>query len=244
MVLPEACKDLAAVVTSQPVAARDEAAAGRRSWWFVINSPSAASPWCSVHATWPRANGRPSNFPTASRHDNSTLPTKGSVDAAAAWVAARYGRCDALMNNAGVDYDTDAMAASADLARVHRAMETNLFGAWRTCLALLPLMRESPHGRIVNVSSEEVSLADMGAGTPAYHVTKAALNALTRTLAAELRDSAVLVNAVSPGSTATNMGAATGGPSPKALLPSSGRPCCPTTAPPAGSSKDGQQLAW
>jgi len=78
-------------------------------------------------------------------------------------------------------------AASADLAVVREAMETNLFGAWRTTLALLPLLRRSGRGRIVNVSSEGGSLAGMGAGTPAYHVTKAALNALTRTLAAELR---------------------------------------------------------
>jgi NAD(P)-dependent dehydrogenase (short-subunit alcohol dehydrogenase family) len=95
----------------------------------------------------PGANGRPSNFPAVSRHDSSNVADQGSVDAAAAWVAQRYGRCDALVNNAGVDYDTDAMAASADLARVHRAMETNLFGAWRTCLALLPLLRESPFDR-------------------------------------------------------------------------------------------------
>jgi hypothetical protein len=53
---------------------------------------------------------------------------------------------------------------------------------------------------------------DMGAGSPAYHVTKAALNALTRTLAVELRDSAVLVNAVSPGWTATDMGGSGGRP--------------------------------
>ena len=169
---------------------------------------------------------------------------QGSVDAAAAWVAERYGRCDALVNNAGVDYDTDAMAASADLARVHRAMETNLFGAWRTCLALLPLLRESPHGRIVNVSSEEASLADMGAGTPAYHVTKAALNAFTRTLAAELRDSAVLVNAVSPGWTATDMGGRGGRPIAEGAASIVWGVTLPDDGPTGGFFQDGQPLAW
>ncbi len=129
-----------------------------------------------------------------------------SVEEAAAWVDRELGRCDVLVNNAAIDYDTDARAVTADLDRVHRALETNLFGAWRTALAFLPLLRRSPHGRIVNVSSGSGSLASMGAGTPAYSVSKASLNALTRILAAELRGDRVLVNAVCPGWVATDMG--------------------------------------
>ena len=132
--------------------------------------------------------------------------------AAAAWVRDALGRCDALVNNAAIDYDTDARATTADLDRVHRALETNLFGAWRTALAFLPLLRASPHPRIVNVSSGSGSLPDMSAGTPAYSVSKAALNALTRILAAELRSDRVLVNAVCPGWVATDMGGAGGRP--------------------------------
>jgi NAD(P)-dependent dehydrogenase (short-subunit alcohol dehydrogenase family) len=129
-----------------------------------------------------------------------------SVRAAAEYVAEHFGRCDVLINNAAIDYDTDARASAADLDRVHRAMETNLFGAWRTSLAFLPLLRQSPHARIVNVSSEAGSLAGMGAGPPGYQVSKAALNALTRTLAGELRADHILVNAVCPGWTDTDMG--------------------------------------
>jgi NAD(P)-dependent dehydrogenase (short-subunit alcohol dehydrogenase family) len=131
---------------------------------------------------------------------------QASVASAAAWVEARLGRCDVLVNNAAIDYDTDARASAADLDRVHRAMETNLFGAWRTTLAFLPLLRRSPRPRIVNVSSEAGSLERMGSGPPGYQVSKAALNALTRTLAAELRRDGILVNAVCPGWTATDMG--------------------------------------
>jgi NAD(P)-dependent dehydrogenase (short-subunit alcohol dehydrogenase family) len=104
-----------------------------------------------------------------------------SVRAAADRVRDAYGRCDALVNNAAIEYDTDARATTADLDRIHRAMETNLYGAWRTALAFLPLLRHSPHPRLVNVSSGAGSISSMGAGTPAYSVSKAALNALTPT---------------------------------------------------------------
>jgi NAD(P)-dependent dehydrogenase (short-subunit alcohol dehydrogenase family) len=137
---------------------------------------------------------------------------EASVRAAARRVEDEFGRCDALVNNAAIDYDTDARATTADLDRVYRALETNLFGAWRTALVFLPLLRRSPHPRLVNVSSGGGSISEMGAGTPAYSVSKAALNALTRILAAELRRDRVLVNAVCPGWVATDMGGAGGRP--------------------------------
>jgi len=129
-----------------------------------------------------------------------------SVTAMAEWVGRTLGRADALVNNAAVDYDTDARAVSADLDRVQRTLGTNLFGAWRTVQALLPLLRRSPHPRIVNVSSESGSISQMTGGTPGYSVSKAALNALTRLLAGELRGDRILVNAICPGWTDTDMG--------------------------------------
>ena len=74
------------------------------------------------------------------------------------------------------------------------------------CQTFIPLLRKSRHGRIVNVSSESGSLAVMSGGTPAYSVSKAALNALTRMLADELRSAHILVNSVCPGWVATEMG--------------------------------------
>jgi len=113
---------------------------------------------------------------------------------------------DVLVNNAGVDYDTDQTVLSADLARVRRTFETNLFGAWAAAQACAPGMRARRWGRIVNVSSGAGSLASMGRGPPGYSASKAALNALTRLLAGELKGSGVLVNSVCPGWVATDMG--------------------------------------
>ena len=120
--------------------------------------------------------------------------------------AAEIERLDILVNHAAILYDTWARAATTDLEEVHDAFETNLFGAWRTVQAFLPQLRASAHARIVNVSSESGSLAGMSGGTPAYSVSKAALNALTRVLAQELRRDGILVNAVCPGWTDTDMG--------------------------------------
>jgi NAD(P)-dependent dehydrogenase (short-subunit alcohol dehydrogenase family) len=166
-----------------------------------------------------------------------------SVGRFAGWARAHLGHVDVLVNNAAIDYDTDQYAAAADLERVERAWQTNALGAWRVTLALLPLLRAGTRARIVNVSSEAGSISEMRAGTPGYRVTKAALNALTRTLAAELRGERILVNAVCPGWTATDMGGggrqvAAGAASVvwAALLDDDG--------PTGGFFRDGQPLPW
>jgi NAD(P)-dependent dehydrogenase (short-subunit alcohol dehydrogenase family) len=126
--------------------------------------------------------------------------------AAAAEVDKAVGHADVLVNNAAIHYDTWQNAVDVDLGVVRDALETNVLGAWQATLAFLPLLRRSAHPRVVMVSSESGSLAAMGGGVPAYAVSKAALNALTRTLAGDLRRDRVLVNAVCPGWTATDMG--------------------------------------
>jgi NAD(P)-dependent dehydrogenase (short-subunit alcohol dehydrogenase family) len=137
---------------------------------------------------------------------------QASLDAIAEELAADQGRVDVIVNNAAIHYDTWQQAAGADLGVVAEALDTNLVGAWRTVNSLLPLVRASDHGRIVNVSSEAGSLASMGGGTPAYRASKAALNALTRMLASELRPDRILVNSVCPGWVATDMGGPGGRP--------------------------------
>jgi NAD(P)-dependent dehydrogenase (short-subunit alcohol dehydrogenase family) len=167
-----------------------------------------------------------------------------SVDALAAWVADAIGACDVLVNNAAVDYDTDERAATADLARVRDDLETNLLGAWRTAQALLPLLRRSGQGRIVNVSSQAGQLESMGGGTPAYRISKTALNALTRMLADELRGDRVLVNSVCPGWVATDMGGPGGRPVAAGAAGVVWAATLPGDGPTGGFFRDGRPIAW
>jgi NAD(P)-dependent dehydrogenase (short-subunit alcohol dehydrogenase family) len=167
-----------------------------------------------------------------------------SIDRLRAEVEAQFGHLDALVNNAAILYDTWARAVDADLAQVHEALETNTFGAWRMCQAFIPLLRKSGHGRIVNVSSEAGSLASMGGGTPAYNLSKTALNALTRMLADELRGSHILVNAVCPGWVATDMGGAGGRPVEEGAASVVWAVTLPDGGPTGGFFRDGRPVPW
>jgi NAD(P)-dependent dehydrogenase (short-subunit alcohol dehydrogenase family) len=168
----------------------------------------------------------------------------GTVEKLAWELADRYGRLDVLVNNAAIHYDTWQRASTADLSVVAEAWDANLMGPWRMCLALLPLLRRGQHRRIVNVSSESGSLASMGAGTPAYAVTKAALNALTRVLAAELRPAGILVNSVCPGWVATDMGGLGGRPVEEGAASVLWAVDLPDDGPTGGFFRDGQPLPW
>jgi NAD(P)-dependent dehydrogenase (short-subunit alcohol dehydrogenase family) len=128
---------------------------------------------------------------------------QAAVDAAVQAVEAGPGRLDALVNNAGV-YGDPVGAAEYDLSEAHEVLEVNAFGPWRLIEALLPLLRKSDAPRVVNVSSGAGQLSDMNGGHGAYRVSKAALNALTRTLAWDERD--IKVNAMCPGWVRTDMG--------------------------------------
>ncbi len=136
----------------------------------------------------------------------------GSPAAAAARVEAELGRADVLVNNAGVALEA-ATVAGADLAKVRATFETNVFGLLAATQAFLPLVRRSPAGRVVNVSSGLGSLAqnadpawEYAAVKPAgYNTSKAAVNMLTVLLADELKGTAVKVNAADPGYTATDL---------------------------------------
>ena len=159
-------------------------------------------------------------------------------------IATTFGSVRVLVNNAAIHYDTWENAADADLRTVQEALDTNLFGAWRMCQAFIPLLRKSKHGRIVNVSSEAGSLASMGAGAPAYAVSKVALNALTRMLAAELRRDRILINSVCPGWVATDMGGPGGRPVREGAASIVWAVELPDGGPTGGFFRDGRPVPW
>jgi NAD(P)-dependent dehydrogenase (short-subunit alcohol dehydrogenase family) len=125
---------------------------------------------------------------------------------AAAAVEAELGRLDVLVNNAAIAIDAGSSLAEVDLGVLRRTLETNLLGALSCCQAFLPMMRRQGSGRIVNVSSGRGSFSRLAAGGPCYRLSKTALNALTVILADELKDTDILVNAMTSGWVRTRMG--------------------------------------
>ncbi len=167
-----------------------------------------------------------------------------SIDTLKDQVEAEFGRLDILVNNAAILYDSWQRGMDADLDVVRQAFETNTLGPWRMCKAFIPLLRRSKSGRIVNVSSEAGSLASMRGGTPAYSISKAALNALTLTLAGELRNAGILVNSVCPGWVATEMGGAGGRPIPDGAASVVWAATLPDDGPTGGFFRDGKPIDW
>ena len=126
--------------------------------------------------------------------------------ACALWIRETFGRLDILVNNAGINYDTWQNVENADLEEVHQTFETNFFAPWALTQELLPLLKESEGGRIVNVSSGAGSLERQNGTTPGYSASKLALNGLTLQFSNHLKDSGILVNSVCPGWVRTDMG--------------------------------------
>jgi NAD(P)-dependent dehydrogenase (short-subunit alcohol dehydrogenase family) len=150
------------------------------------------------------------------------------IRTAAAAVRERHGRLDILVNNAGILPEataTERGEGPLDLALFRTTYDTNVFGAVAVVEEFLPLLREAPAGRIVNVSSTMGSLADQvdpespyyGMVVPAYQSSKAALNAITIALSKALADTPIKVNSACPGWVRTDLA----GPESKAAAPMS-----------------------
>jgi NAD(P)-dependent dehydrogenase (short-subunit alcohol dehydrogenase family) len=155
-----------------------------------------------------------------------------------------FGQLDVLVNNAAILYDTWQNAVNADFDVVNKALITNLVGPWGLSQLCIHIMKRNKYGRIVNVSSGAGSLNYMGAGTPAYSVSKAALNALTRILAAELRGTGILVNAIDPGWVATDLGGNGGRPVEDGAKGIVWAATLPDNGPSGGFFFDGKPTLW
>jgi NAD(P)-dependent dehydrogenase (short-subunit alcohol dehydrogenase family) len=138
------------------------------------------------------------------------------IKAAADKIEKEFGKLDILINNAGVMFEpiggNNTSTVSEDIIR--KTFDTNFFSAIAVTKAFLPLLNKSDAGRIVNVSSILGSLTlhategspIYGAKALAYDASKAALNAFTIHLAAELKNTKIKVNSAHPGWVKTDMG--------------------------------------
>ena len=154
----------------------------------------------------------------AARFVEIDVTDAASIAAAAETIRAEHGQLDILVNNAGIVDAADGPPSGASSEAVRRLLDTNFIGALTVTQAMLPLLRRSPAARIVNLSSSLGSLSVNGdpsspyysARLIGYNASKAALNMLTVQLAAELRDTAIVVNSVSPGYVRTDLTGHTG----------------------------------
>jgi NAD(P)-dependent dehydrogenase (short-subunit alcohol dehydrogenase family) len=170
---------------------------------------------------------------------------EASVRALAVYLRDELHGVDILVNNAGVFLDQKRGGLDVPMAVVRDTLETNLLGAWRLSQALIPQMRQHGYGRIVNVSSGLGAMSEMSGGYSAYRISKAALNALTRIFADELRGTNILVNAMCPGWVKTDMGG------PNATVPvekgadtAAWLATLPDGGPSGGFFRDRRLIAW
>lgn len=173
-----------------------------------------------------------------------------SVTALADFVEQECGRLDILVNCAGVSGDPYDPANprlssifNADIATIRSSLETNTYGALRVAQSLIPLMKG--RGNVVNVSSGMGQLSDMNGCCPAYRLSKVALNAITRILADELKDTKIKINSVCPGWVRTDMG----GPNAELSVAEGAEgivwaACLPEDGPSGGFFRHGKPIPW
>lgn len=141
------------------------------------------------------------------------LNDERTIAATVETITGRYGRLDILVNNAGIVDAEDGPPSVGSVAAARRLMETNFIGTLAVTQAMLPLLRQSKAGRIVNLATTLGSLSINGdpaspyyeARLIGYNASKAALNMLTVQLAAELKGTPIVVNSVAPGYVKTDL---------------------------------------
>jgi NAD(P)-dependent dehydrogenase (short-subunit alcohol dehydrogenase family) len=153
----------------------------------------------------PIVNGLRKKYKTAWFHQLDVTDAGGIRDLAD-YVMEEHGRLDVLINNAGIHLDEHRSTLDVDLEDVRKTMETNLYGPMMLTRALLPALRKSPDPRVINISSTMGQLSGMGGGSPAYRMSKAALNALSIVQSHDLTRYGIRVNTIHPGWVRTDMG--------------------------------------
>ncbi|MFN2635606.1 MAG: SDR family oxidoreductase [Gemmatimonadaceae bacterium] len=154
-------------------------------------------------------------------------------------------RLDILVNNAGIMIEDEDADPSKQLEIVRETMQTNVYGPLLLSELAIPIMKSRRYGRIVNLSSGMGSLNEMGAGYIAYRMSKAAINVVTRVLAAETQGMGILVNSADPGWVQTEMG---GRGASRTVEKGAQTPVwlatLPETGPTGGFFRDRKTIAW
>jgi NAD(P)-dependent dehydrogenase (short-subunit alcohol dehydrogenase family) len=137
-----------------------------------------------------------------------------SIQNAVKHIQTRFGRLDILVNNAGIMIDGEESVLNVSWHIIHKTLQTNVMGPLRLCKSCIPLMKAGGYGRVVNLASSLGSLTEMAdpdstaamVRTPAYRLSKTALNCMTILIAQEVRDDNILVNSACPGWVRTALG--------------------------------------
>jgi NAD(P)-dependent dehydrogenase (short-subunit alcohol dehydrogenase family) len=122
------------------------------------------------------------------------------------WIRRDVGRLDILVNNAGIMVEEGGAQPEHEIQIIRDTMQTNVYGPLLLTRLATPIMKSRRYGRIVNLSSSMGSLNGMGPDYIAYRMSKAALNVVTRVVAAETQGMGILINSVDPGWVRTSMG--------------------------------------
>ena len=131
---------------------------------------------------------------------------RDSIQKAAQEFKKHFDHLDVLVNNAGILLDDSDPILKTKPETMIETFTTNTLGPLMVAQAFAPFLEKSSSPRIVNVSSGEGALNSMGSYAPAYSISKAALNAVTRQLSAGLRSKNISVNSGCPGWVRTDMG--------------------------------------
>jgi NAD(P)-dependent dehydrogenase (short-subunit alcohol dehydrogenase family) len=137
-----------------------------------------------------------------------------SIASAVERIRSDFGKVDVLVNNAAVLLDIGIPPSDVKEGVLRSTFEVNFFGPYRLTQQLVPLLRKSRHGRIVNLGTQVASLDQLADPNsplredicPAYQTSKTALNAMTLVFAKELNAFGIKVNSVCPGWVMTDMG--------------------------------------
>ena len=128
-----------------------------------------------------------------------------SIAAFVSAYAEKYDSLDVLINNAGIFDDKSKPAHQPDFDIIQQTLNTNLLGAWKLTVGLLPQLRKASDPRVINMSSGLGAMSDMGGQFPGYRLSKVGMNAMTQMIHAEIGEE-ITINSMCPGWVKTDMG--------------------------------------